>query len=170
MPINSGPDYNQAALSKYQASTAGRFKQDKRQEREDIAGRGLGTSGARYSSEIGLQQGRANELSGVSRDLGLRSSDIQEAERVRNLMRGYDVQDTGMARDFNAEMVQKNKDQQQAAAQAAQWGSIMKAAGQVGGSALAKYQGNQNQVVGLPPVDLWYPQEELPPTYYGPAF
>ncbi len=151
----TSPEYAQNLVDRYAIQTEPTFKQSKRDWRADVrSSRGLGDSGIEAMGNLGLKQGRSAELGAFAGQVGQHQADLGETERVRQMLRGWNVEDRDVARGDR----RMEREAAEGGQQAQLWGDIMAAAGQmVGGPLLSRLfsGGNQKMPYDSPRMASW---------------
>lgn len=105
------------------------YDQAVRMARQAMANRGMTHSGLMNEAESGLRQNFLGNVANISEQAATRASDLAEQERVRQMMRGWQIEDYQKALEERRTAQQKAEDQ----ANAQMWNQLIsQAAGSIG--------------------------------------
>lgn len=95
--LSGDSDYAQNALRGYGKQIDPVYKQAKRRLRDVSGQAGMLSSGNRLLGELGLEQSQTSDLGKFQQEIGTKAADLGEAERVRQMMRGWQTEDRDIA-------------------------------------------------------------------------
>lgn len=159
-PASAPGGAQEESLDRFAAATEPAYKESRRNVRSELASRGLGGSPAGVPAILGLEQDRQAELGAYAGQLEDRQAQIDEADRVRQILRQYQLEDQETAKAERANAAATAERMQQAGL----WGDILASAtSMVGGPLFRGIFGRGSQVPELPQYEDIQLPDEIPP-------
>lgn len=129
--LPNSPGYANSLVKNFATQMQPQYQASERDLRSNLASRGMLDSGIGASAQAGLAQNRLGQIGDYASALGQQQAGMNEAERVRQQLRGFQKEDmaTQWARQQNMTAEERQHQNDQQAAQ--NWMQILQGAGTI---------------------------------------